>query len=151
MTFQYCCVQGWTGTHSGPGNIGDDPLFTKPGSWDSNGTTADPNDDFWMEGDYHIKSQGGRWDINVQNWIQDDVTSPCIDAGDPMAPIMYEPFPNGGVINLGAYGGTAEASKSWFGKPVCQTIVVGDLNGDCAVNLADFAMMAVHWLEGNGI
>jgi parallel beta-helix repeat protein len=38
--------------------------------------------------------------------------SPCIDAGDPSASVGLEPEPNGGIINMGAYGGTSEASKS---------------------------------------
>ena len=63
--------------------------------------------------------------------------------------VIYEPFPNGGIINMGAYGGTAEASKSYFGEPVCETIVAGDINGDCKVNFKDFALMAFHWLEDN--
>jgi len=44
--------------------------------------------------------------------VIDDVTSPCLDAGDPNNPIGDEPFPNGWIINMGAYGGTAEASLS---------------------------------------
>ena len=128
-------------------NISEDPLFIAPGYWDTNGTPDDPNDDFWIEGDYHLKSQAGRWDPNSQSWIQDDVTSPCIDAGDPMSPIGLEPFPNGGRINMGAYGGTAEASKSYFGESLCETIVAGDINGDCKVDFKDFALMSLHWLE----
>ncbi len=112
------------------GNIDLDPLF------------VDPN-----ASDYHLKSQAGRWEPATQAWIIDEVTSPCIDAGDPLSPIGHEPFPNGGRINMGAYGGTAEASKSYFGEPVCETIVAGDINGDCRVDLADFAIMALHWLE----
>ncbi|MCP4262902.1 MAG: hypothetical protein GY774_36135 [Planctomycetes bacterium] len=38
--------------------------------------------------------------------------SPCIDAGDPATSVGLEPLPNGGIINMGAYGGTSEASKS---------------------------------------
>ena len=45
------------------------------------------------------------------------------------------------------YGGTVEASKSYFGEPVCETIVAGDINGDCIVNFKDFAFTAFHWLE----
>jgi len=112
------------------GNICADPCF------------ADP-----FNGDYHLKSQAGRWDVNEGRWTKDEVTSPCIDAGDPMSPIGREPFPNGGIINMGAYGGTEEASKSYFGKPICETIVAGDINGDCKVNLKDFALIAYHWLE----
>jgi len=112
------------------GNIDADPCF------------ADPNNE-----DYHLKSQAGRWDANEGRWTKDEVTSLCIDASDPASPIGLEPFPNGGIINMGGYGGTAEASKSYFGEPLCETIVAGDINGDCIVNLKDFAFMAFHWLE----
>jgi len=135
----------------GPGNIDSDPGFVSPGCWDPNGTPDDPNDDFWVDGDYHLKSQGGRWDPISQSWVQDEVTSPCIDAGDPSSPIGFEPFPNGGIINIGARGGTAEASKSYFGEPVCETIVAGDINGDCKVDFADFLIMAFHWLEDKNL
>jgi len=101
-------------TLAGPDSISVDPYFAEPGYWDLNGTPDDPNDDIWIDGDYHLKSQAGRWDTNSQSWIQDDVTSPCIDAGDPNSPIGHEPFPNGGRINMGAYGGTPEASKSYI-------------------------------------
>jgi predicted outer membrane repeat protein len=126
ITVTYSDVEaGWPG----PGNIDTDPCFADPES-----------------GDYHLKSQADRWDPPTADWIQDDVTSPCIDAGDKASPVGYEPFPNGGVINMGAYGGTAEASKSYFGEPVCQTIVAGDINGDCKVDWRDFSLMAFHWL-----
>lgn len=103
----------------GIGNIYADPLFADPGYWaDANdpNIVAEPNNPnaIWIEGDYHLKSQAGRWEPNSQSWVQDDVTSPCIDAGDPNSPIGHEPFPNGGIINMGAYGGTAEASKSYI-------------------------------------
>jgi hypothetical protein len=45
-------------------------------------------------------------------WVSDDVTSPAIDAGDPVSPVGHEPSPNGERINMGAYGGTTEASRS---------------------------------------
>jgi parallel beta-helix repeat protein len=38
--------------------------------------------------------------------------SPCIDAGDPATSVGSEPLPNGGRINMGAYGGTPQASLS---------------------------------------
>jgi len=40
--------------------------------------------------------------------------SPCIDAGDPEDDYAEEPEPNGGVINIGAYGGTPQATLSPF-------------------------------------
>lgn len=118
--------------YSGTGNINVDPCFANTAG-----------------GDYHLKSQAGRWDPNEGRWTKDEVTSLCIDAGDPSSPIGFEPFPNGGIINMGAYGGTVEASKSYFGEPICETIVAGDINGDCIVNFKDFAIMSLHWLEDN--
>jgi regulator of RNase E activity RraA len=61
-------------------------------------------------GNFHLKSTGGRW--NGTTWAIDTVTSPCIDAGDPRSPFNLEPAPNGGRINMGAYGDTIYASKS---------------------------------------
>ena len=81
--------------HWEEGNIDIEPLF------------ADPDN-----GDYHLKSQAGRWDPAGESWIMDELTSSCIDAGDPNSPVADEPEPNGGRINMGAYGGSAEASKS---------------------------------------
>lgn len=42
-------------------------------------------------------------------------SSPCIDAGDPAADYSLEPEPDGGRINMGAYGNTPQAeSRSWL-------------------------------------
>ncbi len=124
-----------------------DPCFVAPSRWDPNRLPNDSSDDFWIDGDYHLKSQAGRWDTVSKTWIQDDVTSPCVDGGDPTSPIGLEPFPNGGIVNMGAYGGTAEASKSYFGKPVCETIIAGDINGDCQVDYQDLAILSRQWLS----
>ena len=154
INITYSDVQGG---FPGKGNIDSDPCFADPGYWDPNGTPDYLDDDFWVDGDYHLKSQAGRWtsasliepDANEGGWTKDDVTSPCIDAGDQSNPIGLESFPNGGIINMGAYGGTAEASKSYFGLPVCETIIAGDINGDCKVDFNDFVLMAANWLEDN--
>jgi hypothetical protein len=66
-----------------------------------------------------------------------------------MSPIGLEPFPNGGIINMGAYGGTAEASKAYYGEPLCEIIMPGDINGDCEINFEDLRLMALHWCEQN--
>jgi len=130
LSVSYSDVQGG---FAGTGNLDADPCF------------ADPSN-----GDYHLKSQAGRWDPLGEQWRQDDATSPCIDAGVPTDPIGLEPFPNGGRVNLGAYGGTAQAGKSYFGAPPCTTIIAGDTNGDCRVDFTDFKILALHWLEDAG-
>ncbi|MBN2129306.1 MAG: hypothetical protein JW741_07405, partial [Sedimentisphaerales bacterium] len=58
------------------------------------------------------QSQAGRWDGQTQAWVADEATSPCIDAGDPASPFDAEPAPNGGLVNLGAYGATRATAKS---------------------------------------
>ncbi len=135
------------GGFEGAGNIDCDPCFVNSGYIHDNGTPDESYDDLWIDGDdYHLKSQAGRWDPDIAGWILDDVTSLCIDAGDPTSPIGPEVFPNGGLVNMGGYGGTAEASKTYFGGPACQTIVAGDLNGDCRVDFRDFSLLSVNWL-----
>ncbi|UCG58297.1 MAG: PASTA domain-containing protein, partial [Phycisphaerales bacterium] len=135
------------GGASGTGNLDTDPGFAGPGFWEDSGTPNNPDDDFWIPGDYHLVSEAGRWDPNIQLWVQDEVSSPCIDTGDVSNPIGFEPFPSGGVVNMGAYGGTADASKAYFGEPVCTTVLQGDANGDCRVDWIDFAFMAFNWLR----
>jgi hypothetical protein len=94
-TVAYCNVQDFG---QNDGNIDMDPLFAEQG-----------------KGDYHLMSQAGRWEPTSQSWIQDDISSPCIDVGDPNSEVGLEPEPNGSVINIGAYGGTTQASKSMSG------------------------------------
>ncbi len=48
-----------------------------------------------------------------------------------------EMFPNGNRINMGCYGGTGLASRSYFPE---------DLNGDGVVNMKDFGRLAGKWL-----
>jgi hypothetical protein len=82
--------------------------------------TADPL--FAGATDVHLKSKAGRWDPTLNggagDWTTDAVSSPCIDAGDPASAWANEPTPNGGRINLGAYGNTWQASKSFLVAPV---------------------------------
>ena len=106
----------------GEGNISELPLF------------ADPNN-----GDYRLLSEYGRYMPDFDLWVIDEVTSPCVNTGDPAMNPVDEPMGNGGRINIGAYGGTTEASRGPWA-------LQGDLNRDGIVNVADFAIMAENWL-----
>ncbi|MBN1509667.1 MAG: right-handed parallel beta-helix repeat-containing protein, partial [Sedimentisphaerales bacterium] len=105
---------------AGPGNINTDPNFAFPGYWaclhdPDVAVCADDPDAVWIIGDYHLMSETGRWEPTSQTWIADEFTSSCIDAGDPDSPWLNEPEPNGEWINLGAFGGTTQASMTWGG------------------------------------
>jgi len=80
--------------YPGPGNITEDPLFAPTGVLD-----------------YHLQSVTGRYHPGTGQWLVDNVHSPSIDAGDPDDGFGREPKPNGGRINMGAYGNTEQASK----------------------------------------
>ena len=80
-------------------SITQDPLF------------ADP-----AQGDFHLKSQGGRYAGG--QWTADGTTSPCIDNGASYIDQDQEPNPNGGRINMGCYGGSDQASKSPPGRKI---------------------------------
>jgi parallel beta-helix repeat protein len=117
---RYSCIENKVG---GEGNISKDPLFAEP-----------------QNNDYHLQSRFGRYWPQHDVWVIDDDTSPCIDAGDPKIYPVRERMPNGGRMNMGAYGGTPYASMSdWPLK--------GDVNRDGVVNMKDFAAMAENWLD----
>ena len=131
-TVIHCDIEGGRGSASvstnstlawGAGNIDADPQFADAGS-----------------GDFHLKSRVGRWHANSQSWVQDDVNSPCIGTGDPNSDWTAELWPHGKRINIGAFGGTAEASMS------SSTVGnIADLNNNDIVNLKDFALFSGRW------
>ena len=113
------------GAVEGPGDICQDPLFA---DYDSS--------------DYHLKSNSGRWDPNSQSWVQDDVNSPCIDAGEPNTDWTNELWPHGKRINMGAYGGTTEASMS-----LSNVGNKADFNNDGMVGFTDLKSLIDNWLR----
>ena len=140
----------------GEGNIDADPLFACIGYLDDNGT-HDSSDDVWVASDYHLKSEAGRWDPLSECWVIDDVTSPCIDAGDPNHPIGGELIPNGGRINMGAYGGTREASMSTAPQPAPKPVAhwrldetEGEMAYDSVSGNYDIVMGGALWQPTGG-
>jgi len=104
-------------------------------------------------------------------WVFDDITSPCIDAGDPNSPWTAELSPHGKRINMGAFGNTSQAGMSlssagnianldndpldsvdfldleqliqkWLDENV---LLSEDLNRDGIVSLPDYAVFAEQW------
>jgi len=119
----YCCLAGQQ-CAGATGNISTDPLLA-----DATGA------------DYHLKSASGRWDAANRRWVADDVNSPCIDAGDPNSDAFAaELLSHGKRINMGAYGGTSQASisDSNYGRP-------GDFDSSDLVDFGDYALLASQW------
>ncbi len=146
-TVSYCDIEGGQSAASVSsnstltwlqGNIDADPRFFDPGN-----------------GDFHLASEAGRWDPAVEQWVRDDFTSPCIDAGTAgQADNPYlagfidfdwrgELWPHGKAVNMGAYGGTVEASMS----NNTDAGSAADIDRDGIVALLDFAAIARQWAQ----
>jgi len=134
LELEYCSVEGWSGALGGLGNFGLDPLFVD-----------------LANGDVHLQSAAGRWDAACGCWVFDAVTSPCIDAGNPGWPLADEPsslpddpgnsFAVNARINMGAYGGTAEASLAPHGHALR-----ADVDNDGCIGWSDLASLTADWL-----
>ena len=90
----YSCVKGG---FAGTGNVDTNPIFADTTYLHLQSTRGN------YAGGYF---SGGSWSTCISN-------SPLIDAGNPLSDWSQEPTPNGRQINMGAYGGTALASKSY--------------------------------------
>ena len=125
LTVAYCnvqngragvCVPNATDLTWGLGNMDSDPLFADAAN-----------------GDYHLKSRYGRWDPDANSgaggWVRDEVTSPCINAGDPSSDYSSQLQPSR-RIEIGAYGNTSAASMGKW-------ILAGDTDGSSRVDLRD--------------
>jgi parallel beta-helix repeat protein len=107
LSGSYGSLAAWrAGTGQETHSLSLDPLFVD--QWD---------------GDYHLQSTAGSWHGGA--WLADATDSPCIDAGDPLASPGAEPSPNGGRLNLGAFGGTAQASKTLAGQTLALLAPLG--------------------------
>jgi hypothetical protein len=135
------------GTWPGFGNIGEDPLFALPSYRAESGDAGVA----WTPEDYHLLSEIGRWNPDSLTWTEDELTSPCIDAGDPSNAWADEPRPHGARINMGAYGGTDQASCSLHDVPIIARWAFAESSGNTAYDGAGDKHGTVHgasWTEG---
>jgi len=126
----YTCIEDG---FDGLGNLNENPLFAD---------SVNPNEALR---DYHLRSERGRFVPDYPGaeegiWVLDDQTSPCVDAGETLTNPMAERMPNGGRINMGAYGNTYFASMNeWPLK--------GDINRNGVVNILDYGLGMQDWLK----
>lgn len=134
------------------GNIDLDPNFPDPGCWnDPNTDPKDPNDDFFVVGNYHLRP-----------------TSPCIDIGDNASlpttsttDIDDEPRIFNDIVDMGAdefvtnpadfnvdgivaFGDLIVLAFEWLDSGA---ELQSDLVDDDFIDLADYATFAEQWLH----
>ena len=125
-TVRYSDVQG---TWPGAGNIDLDPLFVDSGFWNGNGTPDIPDDDFWVDGDYHLSAG-----------------SPCIDAADNTA------VPEGIVTDLDGnprFVDDPNTDDTGFGDPPIVDMGAYEFRDPCADDDGDGRVMICHIPPGN--
>ncbi|MEE9212233.1 MAG: right-handed parallel beta-helix repeat-containing protein [Phycisphaeraceae bacterium] len=135
VAVNHSCIQGWTGSLGGTGNIGADPQLLDPSGPDSILGTADDN----------LRLSSG---------------SPCIDAADNTAvpadsPDLdgdgdtEEPIPSD-LDNTPRFVDDPQTTDTGFGEPPIVDMGVyefclGDLNHDGVVDAADLAQLLGAW------
>ncbi|MHC4741339.1 MAG: right-handed parallel beta-helix repeat-containing protein [Planctomycetota bacterium] len=133
----YCNVEGGKWDVLLDNEEDDSILYWLDGNIDSDPYFADADND-----NYHLKSQAGRWEPNERRWTTDEVTSPCIDAGDPNSDWTAELWPHGKRVNMGAFGGTPQASMS-----LSSLDNVADIDDNGRVDYTDMRLLAYKWLR----
>jgi hypothetical protein len=134
LMVEYTCVQGgWTGT----GNIDTDPLLVDANGPDSIAGTADDN----------LRLSAG---------------SPCVDSGNSgvVPPDIADIDGDGNTVeptplDLGGRarivdGDCNDSNIVDMGAYEFSYTSVGDFDGDCDVEFADFAILALAWLSEDG-
>ncbi|RLD85853.1 MAG: hypothetical protein DRJ02_09630, partial [Bacteroidetes bacterium] len=118
------------------------------GPMGANDVNSDPK--FVGSGDYHIFStngsyHGGTWPpltASGGTWTNDASDSPGLDSGNPSDDYSNEPQ-SGGRINQGAYGNTAQASKSG-------TCTYPSTQASAFTSTAAVQSINIGWTRGNG-
>ena len=86
--------------------------LTMENDWRSAITNADLHQVAATKFDAHPRSTAGRFQATNSTWKKDSETSWAVDHGNPYESVGAEPKVNGKRRNIGAYGGTVQASKS---------------------------------------
>lgn len=115
-----------------PNTISQDPLFVDIDGADGMLGYVDPVND-GRDDNFHVQSDvatgsfpgsikdgslvpvlgGGGLPVMLSgSWSVDAARSPTLDRGNPTSPYGNEPVPNGGYIDLGAFGNTEHTSRS---------------------------------------
>jgi hypothetical protein len=114
---RYSCTQDGSGE---TGSFSNDPCFILPGYWDINGTIDDANDDFWVDGDYHLKSSSSCVDAGNYAWTR----VPCSDLDGGIRLV-------GSQIDMGCYetGSSPDFDGDWI-EDACEPAYAMDPDRD---------------------
>ena len=143
----YSCIQGLN-TFAGNGNIGSDPLFVNPDGTlsenlrldfgspclDAGNNTLVPADTLDVDDDTNT-TERTPLDRNGHKRFKDDLSAANTGVDD----LPDYPY----IVDMGAFERGACGDTDY-------PISIGDLNGDCIVNIEDLGIMFTVWLKVTG-
>ncbi len=143
----FCCIED---ADPGEGNISDEPNFVNPGFWHDANTPGEPNDDFFVFGNYHLLPGSACIDAGDSNAVPEILTTDIDDEARIFADVVEigpdEVHTNPADFNADGIVDYLDVNvlfNEWLtGGGGLQS----DLHQDGFIDLADYAELARQWL-----
>lgn len=143
------CIDHDCTLHWGDGNIDIDPNFVNPGYWDDANTPAEPNDDFFITGNYHLLPISGCIDAGDNNSVpaymdtdidgEERIYAGIVDIGADEVVTNPADFDTDGIVG---YLDIEIMTNEWLsGGSELQS----DLFDDDFIDFSDYALLAEQW------
>jgi parallel beta-helix repeat protein len=141
------CVDPNMILHWEEGNIDIEPNFTNAGYWDDANTPAEPNDDFFVVGNYHLLPTSSGVDVGDNNSVittididgEQRIFNDIVDMGADEVVTNPIDLNNDGIVD---YSELAVLTDEWLQNIDLQT----DFYDDDFIDFRDFAILAEQWL-----
>jgi parallel beta-helix repeat protein len=145
------CIDHHCTLHWGIGNIDIDPNFTVGGYWNDANTPTEPNDDFFVVGNYHLMPISGCIDVGDNNSVigttdidgEQRIFNGTVDMGADEVVTNPIDLNNDGIVD---YSELAVLADEWLQSSELQA----DFYDDNFIDFRDFAVLAEQWLWKGG-
>lgn len=148
--YEQACIDPICTLHWGNGNIDIDPNFVDPGCWDDANTPADPNDDFFVTGNYHLLPISGCIDVGDNSSVppvsatdidgEERIFNDTVDMGADEVVTNLADFNTDGIVD---YFDIKVMTNEWLSS---DDELQSDLYDDDFIDFADYAVFAEQWL-----
>jgi parallel beta-helix repeat protein len=152
--YEQACIDAGCTLHWGDGNINIDPNFVDPGYLDDANTPADPNDDFFVTGNYHLLPISGCIDAGDNSSVpsvsttdidgEQRIFNDTVDIGADEVVTNPADFNTDGIVD---YFDLKVMTDEWLNRG---GELQSDLFDDDFIDFADYAVFAEQWLWTGG-
>jgi hypothetical protein len=147
---EQACIDAGCTLNWGDGNIDIDPNFVDPGCWHDANTPADPNDDFFVTGNYHLLPISGCIDAGDNSSVpsvsttdidgEQRIFNDTVDIGADEVVTNPADFNTDGIVD---YFDLKVMTDEWLSSG---GELQSDLFDDDFIDFADYAVFAEQWL-----